>query len=77
MAQEHPHKATEHAIQLHPRHNEEYAASRGELKKAHQQMTVASKDWTKLANILRRSCGGFSRSRSSRLPSLRSKRNEK
>lgn len=43
--------------------DEEHVARQNELKNAQQQMNSSSKDWTKLANILRRACGGFSRSR--------------
>ena len=45
------------------RRDDEHVASQNELKNAQQQMNSPSKDWTKLANILRRACGGFSRSR--------------
>ncbi|KAA9369986.1 hypothetical protein [Ochrobactrum quorumnocens] len=77
MTAENINNTTERALPINPQHDEKHAASKGELKKAHHQMTAPSKDWTKLANILRRSCGGFSRSRSSRLTSIPSKRNEK
>lgn len=64
MATEHFDITKERFTREHSQYDEDHAASKGELKKAHQQMTKPSKDWTKLANILRRSCGGFSRSRS-------------
>ncbi|KAB2684751.1 hypothetical protein F9K78_04035 [Brucella pseudintermedia] len=60
---------------VRPRHDEDTTASRSDLRNAHEQMTSPSKDWTQLANILRRSCGGFSRSRSPRHSLPRSKRN--
>jgi|GEM_PF-2767404 len=41
-------------------------ADKQDLERAQKQMSVPSKDWTKLSNILRRSCGGSSRSRSNR-----------
>lgn len=60
---------------VRPRHDKDTTASRSDLRNAHEQMTSPSKDWTQLANILRRSCGGFSRSRSPRHSLPRSKRN--
>ncbi|KAB2766817.1 hypothetical protein F9L00_22945 [Brucella anthropi] len=39
-------------------------ASQREIVDAHNQMPSPSEDWTKLSNILRRSCGGSSRRRS-------------
>ncbi len=48
------------------RHDEDHTASKRELKRAQQQMTAISKDWTMLANILRRAHGGFSHTRSPR-----------
>ncbi|MFC0246105.1 hypothetical protein ACFOLL_16065 [Falsochrobactrum ovis] len=41
-------------------------ASAAEVEKARQQMSQPSTDWSKLANILRRSGGGSSRTRSQR-----------
>lgn len=43
--------------------NRRSAASRQDIAYAHEQMSAPSQDWTKLANILRRSCGGASRTR--------------
>lgn len=40
--------------------------SAAEVEKARQQMSQPSTDWNKLANILRRSGGGSSRTRSRR-----------
>ncbi|MEJ5898587.1 hypothetical protein [Ochrobactrum teleogrylli] len=53
-------------VAVRPRHDDNHAASKRELKRAQQQMVVTSKDWTKLANILRRAHGGFSHTRSPR-----------
>ncbi|OOL16091.1 hypothetical protein BRY73_15915 [Ochrobactrum sp. P6BS-III] len=41
-------------------------ATQREIEDAHNQMSSPSEDWTKLSNILRRSCGGSSRRRSFR-----------
>ncbi|KAB2675810.1 hypothetical protein F9K85_12905 [Brucella tritici] len=41
-------------------------ATQREIEDAHNQMSSPSEDWTKLSNILRRSCGGSSRKRSFR-----------
>jgi len=49
--------------ELRSRRDDGHVASQNDLRNAHQQMNAPSKDWTKLANILRRACGGFSRSR--------------
>lgn len=38
-------------------------ASKQDMARAHEQMSAPSQDWTKLSNILRRSCGGSSRTR--------------
>lgn len=62
-------------VSVRPRHDEDTTASRSDLRNAHEQMTSPSKDWSQLANILRRSCGGFSRTRSPRHSLPRSKRN--
>ncbi len=62
-------------VSVRPRHDEDTTASRCDLRNAHEQMTSPSKDWSQLANILRRSCGGFSRTRSPRHSLPRSKRN--
>ena len=62
-------------VSVRPRHDEDTTASRSDLTNAREQMSSPSKDWTQLANILRRSCGGFSRSRSPRHSLPRSKRN--
>lgn len=51
---------------LKPRRHEEDIASEQEIITARQQMATPSKDWTKLANILRRASGGLSRSRGPR-----------
>ncbi|GAA5629058.1 hypothetical protein Brsp05_04357 [Brucella sp. NBRC 12953] len=66
-----PHQA------IRPRHEEDHAASKGDLRNAHRQMNAPSRDWTKLANILRRACGGFSRSRTAHHGSRGSKPHEK
>ncbi|ABQ60345.1 Hypothetical protein BIBO2_2068 [Brucella sp. BO2] len=44
-----------------------HGATKAEIESAHQQMSPPSNDWTKLSNILRRSCGGSSRKRAHRL----------
>ncbi len=62
-------------VSVRPRHDEDTTASISDLRNAHEQMTSPSKDWSQLANILRRSCGGFSRTRSPRHSLPRSKRN--
>lgn len=62
-------------VSVRPRHDEDTTASKSDLRNAHEQMTSPSKDWSQLANILRRSCGGFSRTRSPRHSLPRSKRN--
>ena len=62
----HIEKMMEVTAAIRPRHDETHIASKRELKSAQQQMTMPSKDWTKLANILRRACGGLSRTRSPR-----------
>jgi len=62
-------------VSVRPRHDEDTTASRSDLRNAHEQMTSPSKDWSQLANILRRSCGGFSRTRSPLHSLPRSKRN--
>ena len=62
---------------VRPRHEEDLAASKGDLRNAHRQMSSPSRDWTKLANILRRACGGFSRSRTAHHGSRGSKPHEK
>ncbi|TNV09549.1 hypothetical protein FIC94_21765 [Ochrobactrum teleogrylli] len=62
-------------VSVRPRHDEDTTASRSDLRNAHEQMTSPSKDWSQLGNILRRSCGGFSRTRSPRHSLPRSKRN--
>ncbi|PWL18799.1 hypothetical protein D8666_11940 [Ochrobactrum soli] len=41
-------------------------ATQRDIEDAHKQMSSPSEDWTKLSNILRRSCGGSSRKRSFR-----------
>ncbi|PJT22734.1 hypothetical protein CN884_12230 [Ochrobactrum sp. 30A/1000/2015] len=41
-------------------------ATQRDIEDAHKQMLSPSEDWTKLSNILRRSCGGSSRKRSFR-----------
>lgn len=41
-------------------------ATQRDIEDAHKQMSSPSEDWTKLSNILRRSCGGSSRKRSLR-----------
>ncbi len=61
-------------VSVRPRHDEDTTASRSDLTNAHEQMSSPSNDWTQLANLLRRSCGGFSRSRSPRHSLPRSKR---
>lgn len=63
-------------VSVRPRHDDDTTASRSDIKNAREQMTSPSKDWTQLANILRRSCGGFSRSRSIYHCLPRSKRND-
>ncbi|PQZ25583.1 hypothetical protein CQZ93_16115 [Ochrobactrum vermis] len=75
MRKEHHSNTAEQKDTMPPQHNEGRAASKNDLRNAHQQMTSPSKDWTELANILRRACGGFSRSRSPRHVLPRSKRN--
>ncbi|MBA8820929.1 hypothetical protein BRY73_03900 [Ochrobactrum sp. P6BS-III] len=62
-------------VSARSQHDNEMTASSSDLRSAHEQMTSPSKDWTQLANILRRSCGGFSRARSPRHSLPRSKRN--
>lgn len=62
-------------VSVRPWHDEDTTASKSDLRNAHEQMTSPSKDWSQLANILRRSCGGFSRTRSPRHSLPRSKRN--
>ncbi|MEJ5021184.1 hypothetical protein WH297_15800 [Ochrobactrum vermis] len=42
------------------------AATQRDIKDARNQMKPPSEDWSKLSNILRRSCGGSSRTRSLR-----------
>ncbi|MBB4095282.1 hypothetical protein GGQ79_003825 [Ochrobactrum pecoris] len=75
MRKEHNSNSAQQKNTMRPRHDEDRAASKSDLTSARQQMTSPSKDWTKLANILRRACGGFSRSRSPRHVLPRSKRN--
>ncbi|MPR61278.1 hypothetical protein D7027_05515 [Ochrobactrum intermedium] len=41
-------------------------ATQRDIEDAHKQMSSPSEDWSKLSNILRRSCGGSSRKRSFR-----------
>ncbi|WP_273793036.1 hypothetical protein [Brucella anthropi] len=43
-----------------------FGASDDDIARAREQMAPPSRDWTKLSNILRRSCGGLSRTRSFR-----------
>ncbi|MBA8840890.1 hypothetical protein FHW03_004241 [Ochrobactrum sp. RH2CCR150] len=73
MKEERPSTSPEHHHPVRPRHEEDQAASTGDLKNAHRQMSAPSRDWTRLANILRRACGGFSRSRTARHASTGSK----
>lgn len=66
MKKERSSTSSEHNQPVRPRHEEDQAASKGDLRNAHRQMSEPSRDWTRLANILRRACGGFSRSRTGR-----------
>lgn len=77
MKKERPSTVPEPNQPVRPRHEEEQAASKGDLRDAHRQMSSPSRDWTKLANILRRACGGFSRSRTGHHGSRGGKPDEK
>ncbi|OIS90812.1 hypothetical protein BLA27_24720 [Brucella cytisi] len=76
MKKERPPKIPEQNDPVRPRHEEDQAASKADLRNAHPQTNSLSRDWTRLANILRRACGGFSRARSARHPSTGSKAND-
>lgn len=45
------------------RQDDDHAINKSDMNKASQHMPAPSQDWTKLANVLRRAAGGFSRSR--------------
>lgn len=43
--------------------SDDHTVNKAVMNKANQHMPAPSQDWTKLANVLRRAAGGFSRSR--------------
>ena len=66
----------EHNQPVRPCHEEDQAASKGDLRNAHRQMIEPSLDGTRFANILRRACGGLPRSRTAPHQSTGSKSSE-